>query len=74
MDGIILLVLTFNAFFSALCAYCLCVALTRNSQPNDEQTHYLRVVHVILKHFIRIGGFAFIAYLVFLAVVLSPSP
>ena len=66
MDVAIFFVAVTNMLFTAVCAYCLCVALTRNSLLADDQTRYLRHIHVWLKYFIRIGGFTFIAWVAFL--------
>lgn len=73
MVSMTLLVVTINMFLTALCAYCLCVAITRNSPINDDQTRYLRTIQVWLKHFIRVGGFAFVAWLIFAAIAASQS-
>lgn len=67
MEVISLVLQCITIFLIAICAYCLCVALTRNSTLDDHQTRYLRFIAVVLKHFIRLGGITFVLMLVFFA-------
>ena len=63
MELYVVLAITSNVLFTAIIAYCLSFAITKNS--DDPETIYLRKVAKITRKVVIVGGCLFIAFIIY---------
>jgi hypothetical protein len=69
MDLFLLLAVSLNVLLTAVCAYCLSLAVSRSN--DDQETAFLNQVTKLSRKFIIIGGVLFLAFSAWSAFVLT---